>query len=257
MFSFSIHSWMISDLKLSGNELLVYGIIYHFSSIPKNYFTASLSTISETLNISLNTVQRTLKKLVETNLIIKEDVIVNNTKYCRYCANLNMLNTEEEDDSQEGYSQNGYGGIAKMANKKYNNTNNIDNKQSNKQITTRGLFSNDKNKEKKSVNFERMVKMISGYCICNHFSEGVKKHLIDYLQFRFKRGLEPVQWERILAPINKRTEEDVISHIDNALAGGYMVLVPSWEINKYNKPIDNIVRDYDEDVDHTRSEEGF
>lgn len=257
MFSFSIHSWMISDLKLSGNELLVYGIIYHFSSIQKNYFTASLNTISETLNISLNTVQRTLKKLVEMNLIIKEDVIVNNTKYCRYCADLSILNFETEDDSQEGYSQNGYGGIAKMANKKYNNTNNIDNKQSNKQITRHGLFSVDKNKEKKSINFERMIKMIAGFCICNHFSDNVKQHLIDYLQFRFKKGLEPVQWEKILSPLSKRTEEDVISHVDNALAGGYMVLVPSWEINKYNKPVDNIVRDYDEGVDHTRTEEGF
>ena len=32
MYSFTIHSWMISELKLSGNELLVYANIYQFSN---------------------------------------------------------------------------------------------------------------------------------------------------------------------------------------------------------------------------------
>ena len=67
-----IEKWMTRDLGLRGNELLVYAIIYGFSQDGESRYYGSRRYISEFLNMSLSTVDRTLASLVSKNLIIKE-----------------------------------------------------------------------------------------------------------------------------------------------------------------------------------------
>ena len=239
MYSFTVHSWMISELKLSGNELLVYANIYQFSSLPGNYFTASLNTISEMLNISNNTVQRTIKSLIEKGLITKENIIIDKVSCCRYAANLKILDLEDTEGiakMAKGYSQNG-SIINNNINKQ--DTNNID---TNNQVIRRGkLFDTSKSKEKKASIISRMIKMLDAFCVSEDIPAKVRQCLVDYFHFRVKRGLQPEQWAKILEPLKFFSDDEIIAKVNNALAGGYMVLVPQWELNKLNQPIDNIV----------------
>lgn len=69
-----IESWMISDLGLSGNYLLVYGLIYGFSRDGVSCFFGNYDYIKKHTGISSDkTVTNVLNYLVENGLLIKEE----------------------------------------------------------------------------------------------------------------------------------------------------------------------------------------
>ncbi len=67
----NIQGWMISDLRLKGNELILYAIIFGFSQDGKSEFYGSLSYIQKMLNISKNTVIKSLKSLTQKGFVIR------------------------------------------------------------------------------------------------------------------------------------------------------------------------------------------
>lgn len=79
-----IQGWMINDLRLKSNELLIYALIYGFSQDGSSRFTGSLKYICDALCISRNTVISTLKKLTDKNLIEKTVVEKNNVVFNEY-----------------------------------------------------------------------------------------------------------------------------------------------------------------------------
>lgn len=81
-----IQSFMLTDLKLKGNELLTYALIYGFSQDGENKFTGSLSYIAEWTNTTKRSVMGVLKKLVSKGLLEKEEKFVNGLKFCTYSA---------------------------------------------------------------------------------------------------------------------------------------------------------------------------
>lgn len=88
-------------------------------------------------------------------------------------------------------------------------------------------------RNKRSVDIITMKKMI------NEFSDDSKvfKKLEAYFNFRVGKGLEVGQWRLILDHLREFCKGDMnvaIQKIDFALAGGYMVIIPSWELNKMN-----------------------
>lgn len=265
MVSFTIHSWMITELKLNGNDLLVYAIVYHFSSMKGNYFTASLDTLCKTLNISLSTAQRVLKKLMDMNLITKEDVIVNNVRFCRYSIIKFMQNTPSQNDSSivkmtEYPSQNDYT-PSQNDQQEYNNikNNNITILQTNKSNnidinnTRRGsLFAIEKREQKKAEKYSRMCNILDAFLV-QHKLSTLKNLFLDYLAVRIKKGLEPEQWAKILEPLKNLDLVTIKNKLNTAIAAGYMVLVPEWELSKKSKRVDNIIDSNDDDVDYTPS----
>lgn len=82
----NISGWMVNDLGLKGNELLVYAIIYGFSQDGKNRYTGSLQYLADWTNSSKQGIQKNLKTLIEKGLIGKEDIYYNNVKFCEYYA---------------------------------------------------------------------------------------------------------------------------------------------------------------------------
>lgn len=85
-----IQGWMISELGLKGNELLVYAIIYGFSQAENQVFNGSLQYIADFVNTSKQTVINTLKRLQEKGFIEKREKYVNGVKFCEYYSkNLN------------------------------------------------------------------------------------------------------------------------------------------------------------------------
>lgn len=134
----TIQGWMVSQLKLSGNELICYALIYGFTQDEESEFKGSLSYVAEWLNVSKGNARLILKKLVDKGHVIKRDEVINNVRFCRYKASLNgMVKTDT------GVAVLTTGGIAVLAT---NNTNNdkIDDK-INKKEDTNVSSKNDEN----------------------------------------------------------------------------------------------------------------
>lgn len=81
-----IQGFMINDLKLKGNELLVYSCIYGFSQVKNQWFTGSIKYLTEWTGASRTTIISILKDFVKRGLLIKQDEIINGVKFCKYRA---------------------------------------------------------------------------------------------------------------------------------------------------------------------------
>lgn len=84
----NIPGFAITDLKLSGNELIVFSIIHGFSQDGQSEFNGSLSYLASALNSSRQTVINVLKSLTEKQLITKKETTINNIKFNSYSYNL-------------------------------------------------------------------------------------------------------------------------------------------------------------------------
>ena len=82
-----LHGWFITDLKLKGNELLVYAIIYGFSQDGENKFEGGLRYLQDWTCSSKSTVMRSLKALEDKKLLIKEEETRGGIKFCKYSTN--------------------------------------------------------------------------------------------------------------------------------------------------------------------------
>lgn len=80
----NIQGWMVSKLKLKGNELLIYAIIYGFTQDGESKFTGSLQYLADWTNSTKQGVMKVLKSLYEKGLIFKEERLVNGVKFCQY-----------------------------------------------------------------------------------------------------------------------------------------------------------------------------
>ena len=86
-----IQGWMRTELDLSGNELIMYALIYGFSQLENQKFTGSLQYTAEWLGCSRQTVITTLKSLISKGLIVKVDKSINGVKTCEYSADLGAV----------------------------------------------------------------------------------------------------------------------------------------------------------------------
>lgn len=78
-----IQGWMINELKLKGNELLIYAIIFNFSQ-QDGWFKETLSFIIKWTKLSKHSVINCIKSLLCKNSIEKKEEYINNIKYCYY-----------------------------------------------------------------------------------------------------------------------------------------------------------------------------
>ena len=123
-----IHGWMLTDLKLKGNELLIYALIYGFSqNVDNQRFSGSLQYIADWTNSTKQGVMKCLKSLESKGFIGKNEVYLNNVKFCEYYATKfnGVLNKVEQ-----GMQQSLIGGVKQSLpnNIDLNNTsNNIEN----------------------------------------------------------------------------------------------------------------------------------
>ena len=90
-----IQSFMVSELGLKGNELLIYAIIFGFSQTTGQAFHGSLTYLESWTNSTRPTVISSLKSLVEKGLIEKEEQTINGVKYCSYHVVDNSTDDEE------------------------------------------------------------------------------------------------------------------------------------------------------------------
>ena len=152
----TIQGWMRTDLKLSGNELIVYAIIYGFSQNKQGEFTGSVQYLADCVGCSKRTVTTILRKFVDEELVKKTVVqLDNNSKRVSYQANVgvgkNFLGGEK---ISQGVGKNFPGGrknfprggekfshnINIYNNNKYTNTNNVHSCSESPEETTEEFF---------------------------------------------------------------------------------------------------------------------
>lgn len=79
-----IQGWMLTDLHLKGNELIIYACIYGFSQLDGQVFSGSLQYLADWTNSTKKGVAKALKSLVEKGYIEKADKFINGVKFCEY-----------------------------------------------------------------------------------------------------------------------------------------------------------------------------
>lgn len=83
---FVVQGWMVSELKLTGTDLLVYALIYGFSQDGRNSFYGSTQYIADTIGVSKRTVITTLQRLTENGILEKQVDDRTGVRYCHYRA---------------------------------------------------------------------------------------------------------------------------------------------------------------------------
>lgn len=88
-----IKGWMITELNLSGNELLLYAIIFSFSSDGQSKYFGSLRYLEAWLRCTRPTVIKAIKNLVQKELIYKDELEINGVKSNSYYVNFDNIPT--------------------------------------------------------------------------------------------------------------------------------------------------------------------
>jgi hypothetical protein len=81
-----IQGWMVTELELKGNELLIFAIIHGFSQDGETRFTGGLQYLADWTNSTKQGISKNLKSLVNKGYIAKEEKIINGIKFCEYYA---------------------------------------------------------------------------------------------------------------------------------------------------------------------------
>ena len=81
-----IQGWMVTNLKLTGNELIIYALIYGLSQTDNQKCTASQTYLSEAAGCDESTLRRVIKRLTEKGLITKDSVVRKGVTYNEYKA---------------------------------------------------------------------------------------------------------------------------------------------------------------------------
>ena len=68
----NIQGWIVTDLRLKGNDLFLFALIYGFCQNREAAFTGRLDYLCQWTNTSERTVQNTINRLVNAGLIIKQ-----------------------------------------------------------------------------------------------------------------------------------------------------------------------------------------
>ena len=167
-----IPGFTVSKLGLTGNERLLYSLIYGFTKDEEHEFKGPVSYMMEWLGCSRQTVFNTLNSLIEKKLLIKKERYENNVKFVSYKAVIpSMLDLDLQykkyttgcENSSLGVVQNLDEGSLKLRPNNIEdniNNNNIINKNINSEINLNS--SNSKisdNKEKENI-YETIVSPI-------------------------------------------------------------------------------------------------
>lgn len=120
-----VQGWMLKDLGLKGNELLLYACIYGFSQADNQKFSGSLQYLADWTNSTKRSVLNNLQSLQDKGYIGKVERYINGVKFCEYHVK-NFTGVVK--NFQGGGEKNSLGGSEK------NSPNNIDINNINKNI---------------------------------------------------------------------------------------------------------------------------
>ena len=145
----NIQGWMVTELNLKGNELLIYAIIYGFSQLEGQTYDGGLQYLADWTNSTKQGVIKNLKSLIDKGLINKKESVLNNIKFCEYYSTKfnGVLNKVEY-----GGKQSLTGGIKQSLTNNTiinNNNDNINNNNDDNNILDNSIIKKENTKRKK------------------------------------------------------------------------------------------------------------
>ena len=219
----TIQGWMINELGLKGNSLIIYATIYGFSQTNNCEFTGSANYLAEWCGCSRQTVMTTLNKLVADDLIIKSEEFRNNVKFCSYSVNLTRCKKSLQGDVKKfdrGMSKNLTGGCQNSLH------NNIDKNNRNKNIE----YNIDKKNSKKKSKIDTKIESIEKKCL----EYDLEDEVIELLSRFFRNLLEDNRLvtddkvKAILAKLAKVGKKTQLNAVQLSLDMGYTNVDPDW-----------------------------
>ena len=80
-----IRDWMIEEMKLTGNDVIIYAIIHSFSQ-GEEWFRGSLAYLERRTGLSRQSVITILTSLVKGGYLLSKEIPYKNIKYVNYKA---------------------------------------------------------------------------------------------------------------------------------------------------------------------------
>ena len=200
-----IQGFMIKDLKLKGNELLIYAIIYGFSQLEGQVFSGSLQYLADWTNSTRRGIIKNLKSLLDKGYIQKEIKTINGVKKTTYWV-VNKVHFNSEQSSQgyateftgvgnkvhRGSEQSSLGGSEQSSpnniilNKLNNNLNNKINNNL-----------EEKEKIKKEKDISEIIDFLNQTIGTNY--KTTTKKTIDLINARFKDGFNLEDFKKVIS----------------------------------------------------------
>lgn len=180
-----IQSFMVNDLKLKGNELLIYAIIYGFSQLEGQVFSGSLQYLADWTNSTKQGVSKNLKSLVNKGLIGKKDKFINGVKFVEYyTTKFNGVCNKV----QWGMQQSLMGGMQQSL---------INNININKLEDNIEYNLEEKEKIKKEKDISEIINFLNQTIGTNY--KTTTKKTIDLINARFKDGFKLEDFKKVIS----------------------------------------------------------
>lgn len=90
-----IQAFMLSDLHLKGNELIVYATIYGFTQDGSHWFYGTRGYLAEWCGAKRETVDRCLKSLIDKGYVERREVEEHGRMFVQYRATKNTMGTQK------------------------------------------------------------------------------------------------------------------------------------------------------------------
>ena len=211
-----IQGWMINELQLKGNDLLVFAIIYGFCQVEDCRYTGGLQYLADCCGCTKQGISKNIRNLLDLGYIEKFERVQNRIKHCDYtikhsCIPLNFV--------VQGIQQ--------------SLMNNINNKKDNNTIINNSIIrkpQKDSAKPKRKNLYQQCVEEI----ILHNFPAELDSMLRDYLSLRLKIEDKPIynvnQWKAILKKlVNELAPDDVEMQkaiVQQSIERGYASFFP-------------------------------
>lgn len=224
-----ITGWMINRLQLKGNELVVFALIHAYSQAYGWYMNSQQYTADAT-GVSKVSVNNSLKKLVEKDLLIKEEYTVGmtNSKLCKYKVNLKKV-----DELCRPGKETLPPGKETCYNNIYNN--NIYNNNNNKYILEQETLPGSKEVEKEDTTKIDLVEELF-----NDYTQNDKLYdtLMEFRDFRKekKKPLTERTAKMILKKLNElKSDKDKIACLEKSIMSDWTGIFPNSNDNTPKK----------------------
>lgn len=206
-----VQGYMINQLSLKGNELIVYALIKGFCQDETSYFEGSSQYVADWISSTKKTALTILKSLTEKGLLEKKEVEVNGVKFCKYKV---VETSYVEKNLHQGDVKITLGGGVK-----FTPNNNIINNNINKDSVVDMLFDNLKSE---------------------NISETLQQKIGEFIRYR-KEINKPIKTYRSIKTLINQignkfvNEQHLIDSIDDSIANQYQGVFPTKIFNNQIK----------------------
>lgn len=209
-----IQGYMINELNLKGNELLIYAIINGFSQTENQAFTGSLQYLADWTNSTKQGVIKNLKSLVEKNYIVKTEKSINGVKFCEYHVTkfnsvVNNVDQSIKQSSTEGSKQS-----------------------LNNNISLNKISNNKDNKRKKENSYDLIINELVN-------DEDIKEAIYEFIKMRMLIK-KPLTDRALKQLINKlytlsTNKQEQLQILDNSIINNWGSIYPLKKENSHKR----------------------